>query len=144
MSESEMFRLAISTIIILLIIVIFLYRENSIHNKLLNGVWVADNSFVAESNSDSFVMIIDSENPEANMAITVSTSGKTIENSIGSVSISQHLSSYLSDVKEYTVSGYDEGFLPSEFNMKLDIYAGVLVIERDEKIYAVLVKENNI
>lgn len=130
----------IPLVIVLIITIIFIARENSLHNKILNGVWVGSDEFIVESEADSFILIIDNDK----MAITVTIEGEEIENSISDVNISQSITSYLSGVKEYEVTGYEEGFLPENFTLKLDAVAGILVIEKDDSVYAVLVKENNI
>lgn len=139
-----MYEILIPIIIVFLIILIFVIRENLLHKKILNGVWIGTDEFVVESDTDSFIMVIDTKDKKPSIAITVSMDDEEIENSLCDVNISQDPSSYFSDVKEYTVTGYDDGFLPNIFRMKLDIVAGLLVIEKGNIVYAVLAKENNI
>jgi len=138
-----MYNILVSIFIIIILLIIFIWRENSIHRSILNGVWVGSNDFITESETDSFILIIDSKD-KVNMAVTVNVDGIEIENSICEVNIDQNITSVFSPIKHYIVEGYIDGFLPSKFNMKLDIVAGILVIEKNDNIYAVLVKENNI
>lgn len=135
-----MYIILINIVIICIIFLLFILYNNKKNKDFIYGTWIGDSEFLKKSELDDAILIIDEEE----MALTITTGGEEIENSITNYEIERNISSLLSNVKTYNLYIENSEFLPNELLLKLDKDNGELIIEDEDKVYLVLYKTYNL
>jgi len=135
-----MYIILINIAIICIIFLVFILYNNKKNKDFIYGTWIGDSEFLNESELDEAILIID----EDEMALTITTGGEEIENSITDYEIKRNISSLLSSIKTYNLYLENSEFLPNELLLTLNKDKGELTIEDDDKVYLVLYKTYNL
>jgi len=139
--------------IIYLIIIIYiyiLYQNRILYNKFLTGFWKADDEYCKNAEIDNMILYLDY--PKNNGYLIINKDENLIENTSFSFT-KKILNNYnnlipFNNTIEYCIkfNSDDDDFTwnNGEFKLKVSIIDGALIILKDNIIFSILHKDNNI